>query len=104
MVAALETHREAIIALCRQYQVQRLEVFGSAATGEFDPERSDFDFLVEFAEHPGGGQADRYFGLLEDLEALLQRPVDLVVVGARGLDNPYFRATVEESRRLLYAA
>lgn len=42
-------HREAIAALCRRHGVARLEVFGSAARGEdFDPARSDADFLVEF--------------------------------------------------------
>lgn len=104
MVPELEQHREAIIALCRQYQVQRLKVFGSAPTGDFDPATSDFDFLVEFAAGATGSPADHYFGLLEALARLLGRHVDLVALGARGLENPYFRATVEKSRRLLYAA
>ena len=43
-------HLEAIRALCREYGVLRLEVFGSVCTPEFDPERSDVDFLVEYPE------------------------------------------------------
>lgn len=47
MIAALAERRAEIAALCRQYQVGRLEVFGSAARGgDFDPSRSDVDLLV----------------------------------------------------------
>ena len=46
--------------------------------------------------------ADRYFGLLEALEALFGRPVDLVMTAA--IKNPYFLQGIEPSRTLLYAA
>jgi uncharacterized protein len=49
MISLIEDHLEEIVALCREYGVARLEVFGSAATGAFDPGRSDVDFLVEYA-------------------------------------------------------
>ncbi len=56
----------------------RLEVFGSAARGEdFDPTRSDADFLVEFAPETRFDHAG-FLDLKEALEALLGRPVDLV--------------------------
>ena len=42
-------HRAAIVRLCEAHGVARLEVFGSAADGRFDPARSDFDFIVTFA-------------------------------------------------------
>ena len=49
MHAAIADKREELAELCRQYDVARLEVFGSAARGtDFDPETSDADFLVEF--------------------------------------------------------
>ena len=44
----IEQHLDAIRALCREYGVARLEVFGSAATGAFDPDRSAVDFIVEY--------------------------------------------------------
>lgn len=50
----------------------------------------------------GAGYADRYFGLLEGLEQLFGRPVDLVVASA--IRNPYFRESVERTKALLYAA
>src|ERR1700735_4649132 len=35
--------------LCRRFHVRRLDLFGSAATGQnFDPVRSDLDLLVSF--------------------------------------------------------
>ncbi len=98
----LEQHRTQLEALCRRYGVRRLEVFGSAATGLAQSGESDLDFLVEFDPLPPGGYADAYFGLLESLEALYGRPVDLVVASA--IRNPFFLQSVERTRTLLYAA
>jgi hypothetical protein len=43
-----------------------------------------------------------YFGLQEDLEALLELPVDLVEPGP--IRNPYFKQSVEASKVLLFEA
>jgi uncharacterized protein len=43
-----------ITELCQRYQVKRLEIFGSAATGAFKPEASDLDFVVDFGDRPLG--------------------------------------------------
>lgn len=94
--------RDAIGELCRHHGVGRLAVFGSAATDEFDPERSDVDFLVEFDPAGSVGRFDAYFGLKEELEGLLGHPVDLVAPAA--LENPYFAASVADTRQELYAA
>ena len=88
--------------LCSLFHVQRLELFGSAAGQGYDSGRSDLDFLVLFEELEPGRYADCYFGLLQELEALFGRPVDLVILSA--VENPYFLAEIEASRRLLYAA
>ena len=101
MIQMIEKNRRELEAICRRYGVSRLELFGSAVTGASFTERSDLDFLVEFAQPIGSGYADRYFGLLEDLEALLARRVDLVVASA--IKNPYFRESVEKSKALVYA-
>lgn len=99
----LLTHNlPALHALCRKYGVRRLDLFGSAAAGDFDPARSDLDFLVDFDPAPPGRRADQYFGFLADLEALFGRAVDLVEVGAN--HNPYFLASVNATRMPLYAA
>jgi putative addiction module CopG family antidote len=98
----LGQRRDEFLALCRRYHVHRLELFGSAATGEDRPSESDLDFLVEFETLPPASYADTYFGLMEGLEQLFGRPVDLVVASA--VRNPYFRASVERTKALLYAA
>lgn len=89
--------------LCQLHRVQRLDLFGSAATGAYRPGESDLDFLVEFkpTDIPGA-RADAYFGLLEGLEELFGRPIDLVVEST--IDNPYLRESVEESRTPVYAS
>ena len=99
----IERHRDEIDRLCRQHRVRRLEVFGSCAQeGRFRPEESDLDFLVEFLPLAAGRYADAYFGLLEGLQELFQRPVDLVV--RRAIRNRYFLEKINESSSLVYAA
>jgi hypothetical protein len=91
-----------LAALCRQFHVQRLELFGSALGGGFDPCLSDLDFLAEFAPLAPGEYAAAFFGFKEALEHLFKRTVDLVVPSA--IRNPYFRRNIEQSKALLYAA
>ena len=77
MLKEIEDHREQIAELCRRYGVRRLEIFGSAARGEdFEPGRSDIDFLIDFSE----GQVqklDKYLDLQEELSELLAHKVEL---------------------------
>lgn len=95
----LDSHRPELAAICAELGVRRLELFGSALRSD-DP--GDFDFLVDLGERPPTDYANAYFSLLERLQALLARPVDLVTPA--GLGNPYFRARVEQEKALLYAA
>ena len=100
MVDLIVEHRSEICALCRQYGIGRLEVFGSAARGDFRPGESDVDFFYEFDLSDLSGYADRFFGLKEDLEALLGVSVDLV--SALDAKNPYFLASANRDRQLVY--
>ena len=103
MIRLVEEHRKNIINLCIKYQVRYLALFGSAmAEPYFDSETSDLDFLVEFQPLEKGQYADTYFGLLEALEELFQRPVDLLMV--RAIKNRYFIEAIKQTRELLYAA
>jgi predicted nucleotidyltransferase len=102
MNSVVEQHRSRIAELCRRHGVRTLDLFGSAAGSEFDAQKSDFDFMVEFSDRKPEGAADRYFGLLEGLQVMLGRPVDLVMRSA--VRNPYFLSAVEKQRQNLYAA
>lgn len=95
-------HQTALRSLCEKHHVRRLEVFGSAVRDDFDFEHSDLDLLVEIDTPESGSYFDDYFGLRESLEALLDRPVDLLSIKA--LDNPYFMESISRERELLYAA
>ena len=102
MVAIIDAQGEKLKSLCRKHFVRRLEVFGSAADGTFDPERSDLDFLVEYEQLSPSEHYEAYFGLWEGLEALFQRKVDLVE--AHTMRNPYFIREVNATRKPVYAA
>ncbi len=98
----VEQARDNLADLCRRHAVHRLSLFGSATGSEFDPEHSDLDFVVGFAELTPPEYAEAYFGLWEDLQKLFGRPVDLL--SAPALENPYLRNAVEQRRIELYAA
>lgn len=102
MLELSTSNQRQLDALCVRCHVRRLDLFGSATGDAFDLVRSDLDFLVEFLPLRPGEHFDAYFGLLEGLEHLFSRPVDLVE--AQAMRNPYFIRRVNESRMLIYAA
>ena len=102
MTAIIEQNKSSLIELCRKYHVASLEVFGSSVTDDFDEKTSDIDFLVEFDSSVRQNRFDNFFSLLEELQRLFKRPVDLVEPG--GLRNPYFIESVNQTRRKIYAA
>jgi predicted nucleotidyltransferase len=100
--AMVRERLEQVAELCRRHSVLRLSLFGSAVRQDFDTERSDLDFLVDFEPLPPARHADAYFGLLADLETLFERSVDLVETAT--LRNPYRRREIEATQVLLHAA
>jgi hypothetical protein len=102
MIPLVEQHRDQIAELCRLYGLKRLELFGSAASGDFDSTRSDVDFFYELDPAVADNLADRFFAFKERLEALLNCKVDLV--SARHATNPYFLQEANRHRQTLYAA
>lgn len=98
----VQSRRDDLVRLCKKHGIQRLDLFGSATTRDFNPNQSDLDFIVKIGPSPQSGLADSYFGLLHDLELLFGRPVDLVEEGA--IRNPYFKRGVDATRVRIYAA
>jgi uncharacterized protein len=102
MLALIEERRTEIAALCRRFGVRRLAVFGSAArTADFDPQKSDVDFVVAF-EREGSASLQEFLELRDALAATVGRPVDLVVES--GVRNPYIRAGIERSAETVYGS
>ena len=102
MNAIIERNLPKLLDLCRKYDVRRLDLIGSAAREDFDANRSDVDFVVEFNDFTVENAADRYLGLMIDLEDLFRRKIDLV--SYRAIRNPYFKKVVDNTRIILYAA
>jgi predicted nucleotidyltransferase len=94
----LDIIREVAAPVCRQYDVRRLEAFGSTARGSAGV-TSDVDLLVEFKD-PARLPARRFFGLLHRLEDALGCRVDLLTLNS--LRNPYFKKRVLAERVPLY--
>lgn len=97
----LERHGPALSEACRRHHVSRLDAFGSVVRGDFSPE-SDIDLLVEFGPVEASGFDHPYWALGEELEAILGRRIDLVMVSA--VTNPYLAHELEATRVSLYAA
>jgi predicted nucleotidyltransferase len=95
VISLITEHQQEIEQLCREYGIVHLEVFGSATSGEFDPQHSDLDFIVDLGGYERG-VAKRYLRFARALEALLGRSVDLIT--EEQIRNPYFREAVEEQR------
>lgn len=99
MQAILRANLAKIEEICRKRSVSELYSFGSVNTDQFK-EESDVDFLVEFKEIVLEEYADNYLDMCYDLEAVLNRKVDLVTT--RSVKNPIFKKEIDLSKELIY--
>ncbi len=91
-----------MIAACKQHHVETISLFGSAAKNALR-EDSDIDLLVEFSDDIEVLEyADNYFSLLDRLQGILNRKVDLASI--KSLKNPVLKEEVYRSKVDLYAA
>ena len=95
----IEMNIDKIVALCRKYKVAKLWVFGSILTSRFNDE-SDVDFSVIFHYDQIQDLFVTFFDFVEELQALLNRKVDLVDETA--IRNKYFRRELDSTKRLIY--
>jgi uncharacterized protein len=74
----INKHRTEILALAKKHGAHNLRVFGSMSRGDYSAD-SDIDFLVEVR-----GPTSPWFpaGMIQDLEDLLGRSVDVVTPNA----------------------
>lgn len=94
----IEDIRKAAMPAGREFNVRRLDAFGSVARG-CSTSSSDVALLVEFTE-PDRNIAKRFFGLLHQLEDSLDCEIDLLT--SNSLRNPYFKARVLKERITVY--
>ena len=101
MISLITDNQPAISALCRDYGIRKLEVFGSATTDRFDPVTSDVDLMIDLGGYERG-VADRLMRFACVLEGLLDRRVDVLTEAQ--IRNPYFREAVNEQRVRIHQA
>lgn len=102
MIKLIQKNLDEIIAVSKQHHVQTISLFGSAAKNSMR-EDSDIDLLVEFSTDINVlDYADNYFSLLEQLQNILDRKVDLV--SKKSLKNPVLIKEIYQSKVDLYAA
>lgn len=99
----ITSKRDALIALCKKYHVEKLEVFGSAASGRFQPSRSDYDFLVSFKPIPQARTFNCFFDFKDEVQRLFGARIDLLEEDA--IRNPLLLQSIQQNpRELIYAA
>jgi predicted nucleotidyltransferase len=102
MLKFIEDRITDIIALCKSHRVVSIALFGSAAKGLMHA-NSDVDFLVQFSEDIHVlDYADNYFDLLDSLEKVLGKKVDLISI--KSFKNQILIDDIEHSKVVLYAA
>lgn len=103
MVKLIEDKIPEIHELCKLNHVTELYVFGSATEPARFTVESDLDFLVSFDLDNISNEiyADSYFTLINELEALLSREIDMTTV--RSLSNPFFIEELDSTKELVYA-
>ncbi|MBF0349434.1 MAG: nucleotidyltransferase domain-containing protein [SAR324 cluster bacterium] len=93
-------YQSRITNICQKFSVLRLDVVGSASRDDFDPQKSDLDFLIQFEGKEN--LFNRYFELKFELEKLFGRKVDLIQEQA--IINPYINQSIQHDRKIIYAA
>lgn len=95
----IEKNKDKILELCTKHNVKQLYVFGSVLTDDFN-DSSDIDMLIQFGHIELLNYFDNYMDLKEDLEKILNRPIDLIEDQA--IRNPVFRKIVDSEKKLIY--
>lgn len=100
LAAPITAHMAELVELCRRFHVQKLELFGSGVTPDWDKTHGDLDFLVTFKAK---AKAFRNFmGLYHNLEDLFHRRIDLLTV--EQLRKPGVIDNINKQRVTIYAA
>jgi predicted nucleotidyltransferase len=102
MIQLIEKNELQLFEVCQKYSVEKLYLFGSAVTDQFT-DSSDIDLAVVFKNTLSPiERGEAYFELLEALENLFNRKVDLVSYEV--VKNPIFKEELDKTKLTLYAA
>jgi hypothetical protein len=102
MTISVDKQQDEIAAVCRQYGIERLFVFGSAIREDFKPGDSDIDLLVEFGPIDVTKKFHVYLDAREAFRRIFNVDVDLVMRGA--VKNKVIAKEIDRTKKLIYAA
>ena len=108
MIQEITNNIDKIIEACREFRLQSLYVFGSAAReSDFTP-KSDIDFLVTFKTNPLLENIDElslYFESIDKLSNkfsnILKRDIDLLI--EKNIKNKYLLESINSEKKIIYA-
>ena len=86
-------------ALCEQFGISKLYLFGSVARGEDSPE-SDIDFLAEFDSPTPETMPERFFGFINAASEKFDRPVQLLT--RRMIRNPHLKNSIDRDLLIIH--
>lgn len=96
----IDNNIESLKEICNKNHVAELYIFGSALSNDFS-DQSDLDFAYVLKDGLNPIEyGDAFFGLLEDLENLFDRKIDLV--SYRVVKNPIFKQELDNTKVALY--
>ena len=90
--------KKTVIPPCKEFDVKRLDIFGSIAKGGAS-KGSDIDLIVEFNDF-NYKPSKRYFGLLHYFEKAFNCEIDLITLDR--IKNPYLLKKIAKERINLY--
>lgn len=105
MTSLIKDNLASIRDICRRYGVQKMFVFGSAASEAHFNETSDIDLLYKFqpeVEALSVNEQPDFFEMLFTFEELLGRKVDLIDLTR--VKNPYFIQAINQHKQKIYEA
>lgn len=103
MNVLIEDNKTEILRICEENNVKSLYFFGSIVGSQKFRSDSDVDILVDFKDDISNEEyTDSYFGLLFEMEELLNREIDITTV--RSVRKAHFKKELEETRVLFYNA
>jgi len=95
----VEQNKTTIDNLCKNHGVEKLYLFGSAASGNLKS-ASDIDLLVRFGNVDLYNYFDNYLDFKTEMEKLLNRTVDLVE--EQTIKNPVLKLSIDRNKKLIY--
>lgn len=99
MIDIVARRQSEIEALCEEYGVRRLALFGSAAKGTWREGSSDLDFLVDIGDYEDR-VGRRFMGFLAGLDRMFGDNFDVVSEAAVTSDD--FREELDRTAVTLY--